>query len=84
MCLRPLRSIIPSLALLFVAALAGSVLKVPTVAAVGNGSAQTLRITVMDAAGNLLSGAMVTATDAEGLDVKATEQSDGVYVIEGV
>ena len=84
MCLCPLRSIIPSLALLFVAALAGSVLKVPTVAAVGNGSAQTLRITVMDAAGNLLPGAMVTATDAEGLDVKATEQSDGVYVIEGV
>ncbi len=58
---RPLRSIIPSLALLFVVALAGSVLKVPTVAAVGNGSAQMLRVTVMDAAGNLVPGAMVAA-----------------------
>ena len=83
-CMRPLRSIIPSLALLFVVALAGSVLKVPTVAAVGDDSAQTLRVTVMDAAGNLLSGAKVAATDAQGLDVKATEQPDGTYVIEGV
>ncbi len=83
-CVRPLRSIIPSLALLFVVALAGSVLKVPAVAAVGDGSAQTLRVTVMDAAGNLLPGAMVAAIDAEGLNVKATERPDGVYVIEGV
>ncbi|MEE9295661.1 MAG: carboxypeptidase-like regulatory domain-containing protein [Phycisphaerae bacterium] len=83
-CMRPLRSIIPSLALLSVVALAGSVLTVPTVAAVGDDSAQTLRVTVMDAAGNLLSGAKVSATDAEGLDVKATEQPDGAYVIKGV
>ncbi len=83
-CVRPLRSIIPSLALLFVVALAGSVLKVPAVAAVSDGSAQTLRVTVMDAAGNLLPGAIVAATDAEGLNVKATERPDGVYVIEGV
>ena len=74
---RPLRSITPSLALLFVVAFAGSALKVLRVAAVGDGSAQTLRVTVVDAAGDLLPGAKVTATDAEGLDLKATEQPDG-------